>query len=79
MSTTFDRERELLRAIVAGQQARGFAPSRRELAKVMGISTTRVQQLVDSCVQNGLLSRTPRTARAYVVHDPEKFGQEDGY
>jgi len=62
-----DRERELLAAIVAGQQAKGYAPTRRELAGTIGISTTRVQQLVDACVQRGYLARVPRTARAYIV------------
>lgn len=66
---TEDREHELLEAIVAGQQERGFAPTRRELAKQLGISTTRVQQLVESCFQKGYLDRVPRAARAYIVHD----------
>ena len=64
---TADRERELLEAIVAGQRARGYAPSRRELAATIGISTTRVQQLVESCIQKDYLARMPRMARAYVV------------
>ena len=66
--TTEDRERELLEAIVNGQQAKGYAPTRRELAVTIGISTTRVQQLVESCTRKGLLSCPPRAARAYVVH-----------
>jgi SOS-response transcriptional repressor LexA len=65
--STEDREHELLEAIVAGQQARGYAPTRRELAATIGISTTRVQQLVESCIEKGLLSCPPRAARAYVV------------
>lgn len=63
-----DREHELLEAIVTGQQARGYAPTRRELAATIGISTTRVQQLVESCTRKGLLSCPARAARAYVVH-----------
>lgn len=62
------REHELLEAILAGQQASGYAPSRRELAATIGISATRVQQLVDSCTEKGLLTRRPRAARAYVVN-----------
>lgn len=65
---TEDREHELLEAIVNGQQAKGYAPTRRELAATIGISTTRVQQLVESCTRKGLLSCPPRAARAYVVH-----------
>jgi SOS-response transcriptional repressor LexA len=65
--TAAEREHELLEAIVAGQQARGYAPTRRELAATIGISTTRVQQLVQSCTRKGLLSCPPRAARAYVV------------
>jgi len=66
--TTADREHELLEAIVTGQQANGFAPTRRELAKTIGISTTRVQQLISNCSKKGLLSCPPRAARAYVIH-----------
>lgn len=66
--TIEDREHELLEAIVKGQQAKGYAPTRRDLAATIGISTTRVQQLVASCARKGLLSCPPRAARAYVVH-----------
>jgi SOS-response transcriptional repressor LexA len=71
-----DRERELLAAIVKGQKVNGYAPTRRELAGTIGISVTRVQQLVDSCTEKGLLSRRPRMARAYVVHQPEPLKKE---
>jgi len=71
-----DRERELLAAIVASQKANGFAPTRRELAKTIGISTSRVQQLVVSCAEKGLLSIVPRMARAYVVHRAEPLKKE---
>lgn len=66
--TTADREHEVLEAIVNGQRAKGYAPTRRELAATIGISTARVQQLVESCTRKGLLSTVPRAARAYVVH-----------
>ena len=65
--TTEERDHELLEAIVAGQQARGYAPTRRELAARIVGSTTRVQQLVESCTQKGYLARVPRAARAYIV------------
>jgi SOS-response transcriptional repressor LexA len=65
--TTEDREHELLTAIVAGQQAKGYAPTRRELAATIGISTSRVQQIVETCIQKGYLGRVPRAARAYIV------------
>ena len=77
--TTGDREHELLAAIVAGQQAKGYAPTRRELAASIGISTTRVQQLVDTCVQRGYLARVPRAARAYIVNRvPAGLGRGEG-
>lgn len=66
-TSTVDREHELLEAIARCQQAKGYAPSRRELAAEIGISTTRVQQLVDSCTSKGYLRRVPRMARAFVV------------
>jgi SOS-response transcriptional repressor LexA len=66
--TTEDREHELLEAIVSAQRANGYAPTRRELAATIGISNTRVQQLVASCMAKGYLTTPPRAARAYVVH-----------
>jgi DNA-binding GntR family transcriptional regulator len=73
------REHELLEAILAGQQASGYAPSRRELAATIGISPARVQQLVDSCTEKGLLTRRARAARAYVVNQvPAGHGREEG-
>jgi len=71
-----DRERDLLEAITAAQAKNGYAPTRRELAATIGISTTRVQQLVVSCAEKGLLSVVPRMARAYVVHQPEPLKKE---
>ena len=65
--TTEEREHQLLAAIVAGQQSNGYAPTRRELAKTIGISTTRVQPLAKICLEKGYLGRVPRSARAYVV------------
>jgi SOS-response transcriptional repressor LexA len=66
--TTEARERQLLEAIVESQRQRGYLPTRRELAAVLRISTTRVQQLVDGCVAKGTLTRRPRAARAFVVN-----------
>lgn len=66
-ATREEREHQVLAAIVAGQQARGYAPTRRELAKQIGISTSRVQQIVESCIDRGYLARVPRAARAYIV------------
>lgn len=71
MATTEDRELELLQAIREGCQAKGYVPSRRELAEMMGISTSRVQQLVNGCCEKGLLERKPHTARACVINRPE--------
>jgi SOS-response transcriptional repressor LexA len=73
-STTQDREHELLEAIARCQQAKGYAPSRRELAAEIGISTTQVQQLVDSCTSKGYLRRVPRAARAYVIQKQHAEG-----
>lgn len=71
MKSTEDREQELLEAIRESHQAKGYVPSRRELAEMIGISTTRVQQLVDRCCEKGLLERQPHAARAFVIHHPE--------
>jgi len=74
--TTQEREHELLAAIVAGKQANGYAPTRRELARTIGLSVTRIQQLVESCVSKGLLSRPARVARACVLNAAVQLKQE---
>jgi SOS-response transcriptional repressor LexA len=69
-----DREKQVLEAIDRGQKTRGYAPTRRELAAEIGISTTRVQQLVDSCTSKGYLRRVPRAARAYGIQKQHAEG-----
>jgi len=73
---TEERERELLAALVKGQQARGYSPSMRELADEIGISLARVSQLMDSCRRKGWVTSAPRVARAHVVHLPKPSKKE---
>lgn len=73
--TTEDRERQLMAAITNGRQAKGYAPSMRELAKAMGVSLTRVAQLMARCEHKGLITRHRNVARSYVVAEIEQAGK----
>ena len=73
--TTEDRERQLMAAIKNGRQAKGYAPSMRELAKAMGVSLTRVAQLMARCEHKGLITRHRNVARSIVVAEIEQAGK----
>lgn len=73
--TTEDRERQLMAAIKNGRQAKGYAPSMRELAKAMGVSLTRVAQLMARCERKGLITRHRNVARSYAVAEVEQAGK----
>jgi DNA-binding GntR family transcriptional regulator len=73
--TTEDRERQLMAAIKNGRQAKGYAPSMRELAKAMGVSLTRVAQLMARCEHKGLITRHRNVARSIVVAEIEPAGK----
>lgn len=73
--TTEDRERQLMAAIKNGRQAKGYAPSMRELAKAIGVSLTRVAQLMARCEHKGLITRHRNVARSYVVAEIEQTGK----
>jgi SOS-response transcriptional repressor LexA len=57
------RKRQLVEAIDRTGQARGFAPTQRELAQELGLSLARVAQLVAACEADGLISRKAMSAR----------------
>lgn len=60
-------QRAVLEAIPALAAARGYPPSLREVAARVGVSSTRVHQLVAVLERLGLLERTPGVARSLRV------------
>jgi DNA-binding MarR family transcriptional regulator len=69
MNVGEQRERQVLEAITRIRGTKQITPSYRELAHDIGVSTARVQQLIASLEQKGLVTRTPRAARAIVLSD----------
>ena len=61
------RQRQLIDAITGMKQARGYLPSQRELAAELGLSLTRIAQLVQRCEADGLITRKARSARTLSV------------
>jgi len=68
--TTFDRQKQVIEAIRRHVVARGYPPTQREMAADMGVSLTRVAQVVNRLVKAGVIRRTACSARAYAVHEP---------
>ena len=63
-----DRQRQLLDAVEQMTAANGYAPTMRELAKAMAVSLTRIAQLMDSCEEQGLITRAPGICRSCRVN-----------
>jgi len=63
-----DRQRQLLDAVEQMTAANGYAPTMRELATAMAVSLTRIAQLMDSCEEQGLITRAPGVCRSYRVN-----------
>lgn len=66
------RERQLLEAIDRLTTDCGYPPTMRELAPELGVSLTRIAQLMAACEQAGFIQRAPRVARSYRVVWPTK-------
>jgi DNA-binding MarR family transcriptional regulator len=65
------RQAQLLAAIAELRDRDGVLPTQRELARHLGISLTRVAQLVTACEASGQLTRRPKCARTYcIASDP---------
>lgn len=64
------RESQLLDAVERLTADHGYPPAMRELAGELGVSLTRVKQLLDSCEEQGRIRRSPRVARCYRVVRP---------
>jgi SOS-response transcriptional repressor LexA len=61
------KQQALILAISRLTSSRGFPPSTAELAKELGVSKTRVEQLAIACQQQGAISRERRVARSWRV------------
>ena len=68
--TSADREEQLLDTIEQLTKASGYPPSLREIATAMGVSLTRVAQLVIAAEEAGRLERHPKIARSWRVIRP---------
>jgi SOS-response transcriptional repressor LexA len=69
-ATTADRQKQVIEAIRRHVVARGYPPTQREMAVEMGVSLSRVAQVVNRLVEAGVVRRTAFSARAYAVHEP---------
>lgn len=65
------RQRQLCEVIQALTVAKGYPPSLREAAEVMGLHTSRVAQLANTTARKGAITRDPRVARSWRVVKPE--------
>lgn len=66
--TLAERKAQVLGFIIDHVEERTYPPSMREIASTVGISLTRVQQVYEALVAEGVIDRKVRAARAYVVN-----------
>lgn len=67
------RQRQLLDAIDRLTANCGYPPTMRELAPEVGVSLTRIAQLMAACEKAGFIQRgAPRVSRCYRVVWPTK-------
>lgn len=66
------REHQLLQAIDRLTASHGFPPTMRELAPELGVSLTRIAQIMAACEKAGFIQRVPRVSRTYRVVWPTK-------
>ncbi len=72
-----ERHDEAASFIAQYQQERGYAPSRRELAKGLGMGLATAQQIIADLIEEGLLETTPGIARStrFVTRSVMKHGE----
>jgi repressor LexA len=68
------RQREVLGHISIFMEAKGFAPSLREICVLVGVSSTNVvAEYLDDLEKYGYIQRTPRIARSLkILKKPKK-------
>lgn len=69
------RQSQLIEAIQRFEAANGYRPSVREVARVMGLAPSRIQQLASSTEAKGALVRVPGVARSWRVVKPASKGR----
>ncbi len=69
---SLDREQQLLQALARLTSERGFPPTLRELAPVLGVSLTRIAQLMERVQRKGLVTSTPGICRSWRVVGPQR-------
>jgi SOS-response transcriptional repressor LexA len=67
-STTLERQRQVVETIIGHVDANGFPPSLREIAATLGISLSRVAQVVTPLVEAGVVTCRPRSSRTLAVN-----------
>lgn len=65
------RQSQLIEAIERFETDRGYKPSVREIARVMGLAPSRIQQLAATTEAKGALVRVPGVARSWRVVKPQ--------
>lgn len=68
---TFQRQRQLVEAILLHVDTRGYSPTCRELAREVGISVARVAQLLPPLVEAGVVRQQAHAARTITVDRQE--------
>ncbi len=63
----YARDRQVIEAIIRHTDYRGYAPTMRELAAEVGVSLTRIAQIVKRLFDKGIVHYRPRTARTIAV------------
>lgn len=70
-----ERQKDFLEAIQRFEQANGYRPSMREVARVLGLAPSRVQRLAVRAEAMGALVRVPGKARSWRVVAASKRGR----
>lgn len=76
MTALSPRQREALEALGQHIAANGYAPSVRELAGLLGVTTNAATGLLRTLESKGHLRRVPGKARALVIVGSEELGVE---
>jgi SOS-response transcriptional repressor LexA len=64
-----NRQRDLVEAVKEFQSTRGYAPSLRDLAAALSVSTTRAANLAERAAKAGALRHEPHVPRSWRLVD----------
>ena len=67
IETATERQAEVVEAIDSYAEQNGYPPTVKELAELLGISTTSAHERIAHLVQKGYLAKVPGKARSLVV------------